>query len=156
MARYFCGWAGTSHTEEDLSTPLGASVTSQNMQTPMVWTRASSGTEMLQGPWIGCYPHADIQQVKNTFFLVSCAPPVITELAGKAKRLHMWPFHCALVADADREIQGKRTHLTLLLWPSWTQILLLIRYSLQHSGFTWTSQYLGESSKSKRNTIIVI
>lgn len=38
---------------------------------------------------IGRYPHPGIQQVKNTFFLISCVPPVITELAGRAKRLHI-------------------------------------------------------------------
>lgn len=101
---------------QDSSTPLRAGVTSQNMQTHLEWTHMPVlALKCCRAIGIGSYTHPNIQQVKNTWFLISCAPPVITELAGKAKKLHMWPFHWAAVADANRDIQGERTHLTLLL-----------------------------------------
>ena len=128
--------------------------------TPTVNMYAIFGTEMLQGPWNRqlLTSSTDIQQVKNALFLISCAPSVITEQAGKLERLQTWPFNCAFIADANREIQGKRTHLTVYCFnpAKVNKVLSLTKYSLQHSGFNWTSQYPGKLSKSTRKTIFVI
>lgn len=116
----------------------------EHIDTPTVNTYAIFGNEMLQGPWnrLLLTSSTDIQQVKNTLFLISCAPPVITELAGKLERLQTWPFNCAFIADANREIQGKRMHLTVFWFnpAKLNKVLFLTKYSLQHSGFNWTSR----------------
>lgn len=57
--------------------------------TPGVNTYASFATEMLQGPWNRQPPTNRHTGSKNTLFLISCAPPVIAELAGKAEAPHV-------------------------------------------------------------------
>lgn len=105
--------------------------------TPSVNVYFTVGTEMLQGSWNRqlLTSSTDIQQVKNTLFFISCAPSVITELAGKLERLQTWPFNCAFIADANREIQGTRTHLTVICFnpAKLSKVLVLTKYSPQHS-----------------------
>lgn len=107
----FCGWP--RNPQERTHPPLWGQMSHPRICRHLVWTHMLALVlKYCRALGIGSCPHPDIQQVKNTLILISSAPPVITELAGKAKRLHTWPFHCAAAADANRDIQGKRTQLS--------------------------------------------
>lgn len=82
---------------------------------PAVNAYAIFGTEIPQGPWNRqLTPSTETQHLTNTLFLISCTPPVITELAGKPERLQMWPLSCAFRADAEENPREENTLNSLL------------------------------------------